>query len=88
MLPFLSRYPSRAAARFLELGFKNGFHISCSLQHIPLVSRNLHLALQHPWVFSEKLSKEVALGRMCGPFPIPPLVDLVVYLERSLENFI
>lgn len=42
------------------------------------MSWNLRSALQHPLVVSEKLSKEVALGRMCGPFPIHPLADLEV----------
>lgn len=35
MLPFLSSHPDRAAARLLESGFKEGFHIPCSLQRIP-----------------------------------------------------
>lgn len=34
--------------------------------------------MQHPDVFLEKLRKEVALGRMGGPFPAAPFDDLVV----------
>lgn len=78
MCPFLNRYPDRAAARLLELGFSEGFRIPCSLQSIPPVARNLRSAFGHPWVVSEKLAKEVALGGMCGPFPSHPRADLVV----------
>lgn len=34
--------------------------------------------MQHPEVVSEKLRKEVALGRMGGPFSVAPLDNLVV----------
>ncbi|CAJ0926054.1 unnamed protein product, partial [Ranitomeya imitator] len=40
--------------------------------------KNLRSALLHAEVVSEKLRKEVALGRMAGPFESPPFVDLVV----------
>lgn len=62
MLPFLNRYPDRAAARLLELDFTEGFWI-------PPVSKKLHSALLHPSVVSKKFCKEMVLGRMCGPFP-------------------
>lgn len=73
MRPFLSRYPDREAVRLLESGFTVGFGISCNLEVVPPVPRNLRSAMQHPDVVSEKL-----LGRMGGPFPLPPFVDLVV----------
>ena len=78
MRPFLGRYPDRAAALSLERGFSVGFSIPCKLAVVPPVARNLRSALQHPEVVSEKLRKEVALGRMGGPFVSPPLDDLVV----------
>lgn len=39
---------------------------------------NLRSALAHLEVVSEKLAKEVALGRMAGPFGLPRLDNLVV----------
>lgn len=45
---------------------------------MPKVPNNLRSALQHPEVVSEKLAKEVAMGRMGGPFRCAPIADLVV----------
>lgn len=78
MLPFLNRYPDRAAAQLLESGFREGFQIPSSVREIQPVAENLRSALRHPEVVSAKLSKEVALGRMAGPFPDPPLPGLIV----------
>ncbi|XP_077309137.1 uncharacterized protein LOC143928250 [Lithobates pipiens] len=78
MLPFLSRYPDRVAARLLAEGFREGFRIPCDLKVVPPVARNLRSALQHPTVVDEKLGKEVALGRMGGPFTVKPWDSLVV----------
>lgn len=69
---FLLRYPDRRAAQLLEEGFR-----------IPAVVsqpcfQNLCSAVEHPGVVSDKLSKEVQLGRMAGPFPAPPGANLVV----------
>ena len=55
-----------------------GFRIPCSLASVPPVARNLRSALRHPLVVSDKLHKEVALGRMAGPFSEVPVRDLVV----------
>lgn len=66
--PFLGRYPDREAAQLFNEGFTEGFRIPCKLEVVPLVSQNLHSAMQHSDVVSEKLHKEVALGRMGGPF--------------------
>lgn len=78
MRPFLNRYPDREAARELGEGFSVGFRIPCSLTAIPPMAKNLRSALQNPGVVSEKLAKEVALGRMSGPFATKPLQNLVV----------
>ncbi|XP_077338353.1 uncharacterized protein LOC143983017 [Lithobates pipiens] len=78
MLPFLNRYPDGEAARGLILGFRDGFRIPCSLGGVPPLARNLRSALDHPGVVDDKLGKEVALGRMGGPFEVQPWGDLVV----------
>lgn len=80
MSPFLNRYPGRVAAGLLVAGFREGFHILSEVREVPSVSYSLHSALLHPEpeVVSAKLSKEVALGRMAGPFLDLPLPGLVV----------
>lgn len=78
MSPFLNKYPDRQAARLLREGFMEGFVIPCSLTQIPPMADNLRSAKQHSEVVSEKLAKEVSLGRMGGPFLLPPLENLVV----------
>ena len=40
------------------------------------VSRNLILVTQHPEIVSTSLSKEINLGRVAGPFDVPPLPNL------------
>lgn len=72
MLSFLNRLPDQAAG----IGFYRRVWYSTHA-HPPHVTE-FTSALQHPLVVSENLSKELALGRMCGPFPFPPLADLVV----------
>ncbi|CAJ0965846.1 unnamed protein product [Ranitomeya imitator] len=78
MAPFLDRFPDRPKAELLFSGFRDGFRIPAPAFSIPQVVRNLKSAVLHAAVVSEKLSKEVALGRMAGPFPTPPLEDLVI----------
>lgn len=65
---FLNSYPNREAARLLLSGFSEGFWIPCTLSVIPPVSDNLQSAKLHSTVVSEKLLKDVSLGRMSAPF--------------------
>lgn len=78
MRPYLKEYPDREAAPLLELGFQDGFRIPCSLVSGTNSLRNLALVRMCPEVISEKLAKEVELGRMAGPFRSQPLVNLRV----------
>lgn len=66
MLPFLSKYPDREAAKLLASGFQDGFKNPCSLAMVLPKARNLTSALQHPGVVEDKLGREVAMGRMGG----------------------
>jgi hypothetical protein len=76
----LRDHPDRAFVRYLLRGLAEGFRIGC-LSSAPLRSapRNMLSALQHPEVVRAYLTKECALGRMLGPFPLslaarlPPL---------------
>ncbi|XP_044128316.1 uncharacterized protein LOC122921997 isoform X1 [Bufo gargarizans] len=78
MQEFLDRYPDRAAARLLGEGFRWGFRIPAEVTAGPVVHKNLRSALEHADVVTEKLNREVALGRMAGPFKVPPLPSLRV----------
>lgn len=62
MLPFLSKYPDRGAARFLESGFTEGFKIPCSLAIVPPMARNLKSALQHQEVVGNKNAEGSGVG--------------------------
>lgn len=76
MRPHLRVYPDRVAAAILEDGFRDGFRIPCAdLSPLP-VCGNLKSVRMRPEVVTEKLGREVALGRMAGPFgsiPVPGL---------------
>ena len=66
----LETHPDRAYAKYilhgLQFGFRIGFNRSHSLQS---ASANMLSARLHPVVIDEYLGKELALGRMLGPFP-------------------
>ncbi|XP_072254199.1 uncharacterized protein [Pyxicephalus adspersus] len=78
MVDFLNRYPDRQAATVLREGFQVGFRIPCERVALTRVHKNLRSALQYPGVVTGKLRKEVALGRMAGPFRELPLRNLVI----------
>ena len=74
----LAGYPDRAQARLLERGFCEGFVIPSTVQGGRLAVRNLKSIGEQEGVAREKVAKEVALGRVSGPHPLPPWEDLVV----------
>ncbi|XP_075208025.1 uncharacterized protein LOC142312921 [Anomaloglossus baeobatrachus] len=78
MVPFLSRYPDRVAAELLHEGFSVGFKIPSVVVPGEIGLKNLQSTRLHGEIVSEKLRKEVELGRMAGPFDAPPLPDFVV----------
>ena len=74
---YLSSYPHNLKS-FLTNGFTFGFPINSSLTSPPVSSYSNHTsALLHPQLVSSKISKEVALGRVAGPFPSPPFPSFV-----------
>ncbi|OCT79771.1 hypothetical protein XELAEV_18026581mg, partial [Xenopus laevis] len=75
---WLSSYSSQADAVLLRDGFSQGFWIP--FQETPGLDcgKNLRSASDHPEVVREKLSKEVSLGRMAGPFGTLPIHNLRV----------
>lgn len=78
MAPWLDIYPRREAAGVLREGFAVGFFIPFQLSWVPSFADNLRSAREHPGVLRDKLSKEVELGRVAGPFSNPPFHNLRV----------
>ncbi|KAM3936780.1 LOW QUALITY PROTEIN: uncharacterized protein RB166_000609 [Leptodactylus fuscus] len=78
MRPWLDLYPNREAARTLSEGFTFGFFIPFVHSDYPYFFDNLKSARDRPDVLREKISKEVELGRIVGPFSSPPFPNLRV----------
>ena len=71
MMPLLA-YPNREHAHRLSKDFKFGFSLQFEGARVPLTVKNLKSAFDHKAVMREKLRKEIALGRIVGPFTAPP----------------
>ena len=59
-------------------GLTNGFCLSFDDGPLSSTYTNSPSALSNPTVVEEMLAKEVSLGSMAGPFPVPPLPNLQV----------
>ena len=66
----LQSHPDQALVRYILRGLQQGFRIGFNRAH-PLRSAraNMDSARHHPEVISDYLSKELAQGRLLGPFP-------------------
>ena len=69
----LTHHPDRNFVNHLLSTLKEGARIGYSGPRSSRVSPNLISAAQHPDVVSLNLHKEIALGRVAGPYPSPPL---------------
>ena len=71
-------YSDSAIRDYILSCIAHGFHVrysnSCKL--LRSFNRNLKLASLHKEVIDKYLAKEVALNRVAGPFPIPPIHSL------------
>ena len=72
----LSGHPDSHFVANLIHSLRYGTPVGYTGPRQPRVSRNLQSAAQHPDVVSSNLTKEVALGRVAGPFQSPPLRNL------------
>lgn len=71
----LAAHPDRPFVSDLLSSLKEGARIGYSGPRTSRVSPNLISAAQHPEVVSSNLQKEIALGRVAGPYPDAPLPD-------------
>ena len=72
---YLDGYPTKLKDYLLN-GFQHGFLLAYVGPHKPSSCKNLLSATQNPVAVSDKLSKELSLGRIAGPFlerPFPSL---------------
>ena len=78
MLPWLNKYPDRAAADILATGFKEGFRLGYLGVRAQRDSPNLRSVKLDPGAIRRKLDGEIELGRIVGPFHSRPLDRLMV----------
>ena len=74
----LREHPDRIFVTKLYSYLKTGADIGYTGSRTRRFSKNLPTALAQPEIVSENLAKEVALGRVAGPFSTPPFPKLQV----------
>lgn len=73
--PLLKHY-RQSEVDFLKHGFKQGFSLQYTGTRECRHAQNLLSAKQQPEILLQKISKEIALGRIAGPFSYPPFDNL------------
>ena len=63
---------------YISQGFSTGFKVGHQGISNSVVSRNSSSVLDNPSAALEKISQEVELGRIAGPFESPPFENLVI----------
>ncbi|XP_053159366.1 uncharacterized protein LOC128347977 isoform X1 [Hemicordylus capensis] len=71
-------YPNQGAAALLNSGFKEGFRIPSLSHRVAFMADNLKSVRGMELVVARKIGKEVAAGRVTGPFDHPPFDNLRV----------
>ena len=69
MSTLLNGFPE---AKDIAHGFQYGFPFHFKGEEVDMVCKNSQLANQHPVAIDQKLSQEISLGRIAGPFEHPP----------------
>ena len=76
----LSSHPDVEFSSYVLTGLAQGFHIGCNRAKVQCVQakNNMQSALLHPSVVEDYLQKEVALGRVIGPFSLSRVPNLQI----------
>ena len=74
----LENYPYKVVACELIKGLKFGFPLNYSGPRSPITSKNLKSVADMPELTKQKISKELAMGRIAEPFSVPPFPTLRV----------
>ena len=72
----LKNYPFKHIATTLSKGFKNGFSLQYSGLRKKVEFKNMISAEEHVVELQKKISKEIELGRVLGPFSSSPISNL------------
>lgn len=78
LVNLLDKYPNKDDAALLKNGFTNGFRLNYSGNSFQSDVKNLKSAYLHSNELNEKISKELKLGHIIGPFNEPPLDNFKV----------
>ena len=73
----LRRYPDSNKVEYIIQGLKHGFALDYTGQYKFRAPENLPTAKLDPQLIRDWLRKEIALGRMLGPFNVPTFPDLM-----------
>ena len=73
----LRKYPDSKRVDYVIQGLKHGFSLEYTGQYKFRAPENLPTAKLDPQLIRDRLRKEIALGRMLGPFNVPPFPDLM-----------
>ena len=77
LLYLLSGY-NHSTVMFLSNGLTRGFPLHFQGIRESSQAKNLSSAIQNPTVVDAKIAKELAAGRLAGPFVFPPLSPFIV----------
>ncbi|XP_052272390.1 uncharacterized protein LOC127872908 isoform X2 [Dreissena polymorpha] len=83
---YLQLYPNKEVASVLSNGFKQGFKLGYKGSHLGSSANNLVSTKVHFSEVQKKLDKEISLGRISGPFIVPPISNLKVSPLGILEK--
>lgn len=75
MLPWLKEYPDKEITSLIFVGFSEGFPVPEFKGEGCLMVKNLKSVDLFPDVVREKIAKELASGRVAGPFKCAPFVN-------------
>lgn len=73
---YLACYPHKTDSKLLLDGFRFGFKLQYTGPRNSATANNLRSANEHCTEITEKILKEVKLGRIAGPFEKPPMSNL------------
>ena len=79
-LLYLSSGYNHSTVIFLSNGFTRGFPLHFQGIRESLQTKNLLSVIQNPTVVDAKIAKELAAGRLAGPFVSPPISIFIVSL--------
>ena len=68
----LCKHPDPAFASFVIHSLSYGFDVGFAGPRTSRVSRNLKSAIEHPDIVDAAIGREIAAGRMAGPYQEPP----------------